>query len=166
MIAGLLWSIKSISILVADYQPAFVFESAPMFMGLAALGIASNVKNSGTPRLAVLVFAILAVVNGALAVLLHALTGDSDAFGFVLMLSMLNVLAVLSYGGWLVRAWSLTPIAVFVVTLVALPVGGALAEVDERLLEVPLLIVSAAWISLGVRFWADGSRAPAALHPF
>jgi hypothetical protein len=37
-----------------------------------------------------------------------------------------------------------------VATVPALLVGGALAEADERLLEVPLLCLGLAWTSIGL----------------
>jgi hypothetical protein len=36
-------------------------------------------------------------------------------------------------------------------TVPALLVGGVLAEVDERLLEVPLLCLGLVWTSIGIR---------------
>ena len=39
-------------------------------------------------------------------------------------------------------------------TLPALAVGGALAEIDERLLEIPLVCVGLAWMRVG---WTCGS---------
>jgi hypothetical protein len=86
----------------------------------------------------------------------YLVQGDEALFGISAMVAMLSVLAVLLGCGraiWRNKAlgrWSFGPGALGWVTIAAIPVGGALAEVDERLLEVPLLVVGLMWVGLGV----------------
>jgi hypothetical protein len=147
---------KSLAILVVDYQPAYTFELAPFFFGVAALGVAAKVDPArSTARKATSVLAIVAVLAGAAAALLYVVTGDSGGFGVTIMISVLCLLGVLIYGGWLVRPWSIIPFALAATMLLGLPIGGALSEIDERLLEIPLLAVAASWILLGLIFWRN-----------
>jgi hypothetical protein len=155
-IGGALWAVKSLAILVADYQPAYTFELAPFFFGIAAMGVAAKVDPArSTARTATTVLAIVAMLSGAAAVLLYVVTSDSAGFGVTIMISVLCLLAVLIYGGWLVRSWSIIPFALAATMLLGLPIGGALSEIDERLLEIPLLAVAMGWILLGLTLWRD-----------
>jgi hypothetical protein len=45
----------------------------------------------------------------------------------------------------LLPKWSFTPTFLAWALLLVIPLGAALEGIDERLLEVPLLVVSAGW---------------------
>jgi len=161
LVGGFLWAVKSLGILVADYQPEYVFGIAPFFFAVAAAGIAVKIEPARhRARMATSALAIAATITGGAAALIYVTAGDNDAFGVTIMVSVLCLLAVLIYGGWLVRQWSIIPFAIAATMLLGLPIGGALSEIDERLLEIPLLAVALEWIFLGLTFWRE-SHAPA-----
>ena len=156
LVGGVLWAAKSLGILIADYEPEYAFAVAPFFFGIAALGVAAKVDPAlPRERTATSVLAAVATIAGAAAALLYIATGDSTGFGLTIMVSVLCLLAVLIYGGWLVRQWSIIPFAIAATMLIGLPIGGALSEIDERLLEIPLLVVATGWILLGLTFWRN-----------
>ena len=154
LVGGFLWAVKSLGILLADYEPEYAFAVAPFFFGVAAVGIAAIVDPAlPRTRTAISVLAKVATLAGAAAAFIYVATGDSTGFGLTIMVSVLSLLAVLIYGGWLVRPWSIIPFALAATMLIGLPIGGALSEIDERLLEIPLLAVAAEWILLGLTLW-------------
>src|SRR5688500_7865843 len=135
LVGGFLWAVKSLGILIADYEPEYAFAAAPFFFGVAAIGGAAKVdRMRPKARTAVTVLALIAMVGGAAAAFLYVVTGDSGGFGITIMVSVICLLAVLTYGGWLVRQWSAVPFALAAAMLLGLPIGGALSEIDERLL--------------------------------
>jgi hypothetical protein len=161
VIGGFLWAMKSLGILVADYEPEYAFAVAPFFLGIAAMGIAAKVDPAlPRARTAISVLARVATLAGAAAALIYIATGDSTGFGLTIMVSVLCLLAVLIYGGWLVRRWSTIPFALAATMLIGLPIGGALSEIDERLLEIPLLVVSLGWTLLALTFRRDSRELP------
>ena len=159
LVGGVLWAAKGLGILVADYEPEYAFAVAPFFFGIAATGIAAKVDPARRRAwTATTILAVMATLAGGAAALIDVAAGDTDSFGVTVMLSVLCLLAVLIYGGWLVRHWSAIPVALAATMLIGLPVGGALSEIDERLLEIPLLAVALGWILLGLTFWRDASE--------
>jgi len=156
LIGAVFWAVKSLGILLADYEPEYAFALAPFFFGVAAVGVAARIDPARRrARTVTSVLALVAMLAGGAAALLYIATGDSTGFGLTIMVSVLSLLAVLSYGGWLVRWWSIIPFALAATMFIGLPIGGALSEIDERLLELPLLAVAMGWILLGLTFWRD-----------
>src|SRR5688572_13077310 len=70
LIGGVLWAMKSLGILVADYEPEYAFAVAPFFFGLAAVGIAAKIvparHQARTAMSALAVVSTLAGTAGAL----------------------------------------------------------------------------------------------------
>jgi hypothetical protein len=152
---GLLWIIKAATILSLDEQPAYTFEIAPFLFGVASIGVVltwEGVQPGAGRHMRYL--AGLATIAGAVAAIAYILQGDDGAFGLGAMVSLLAVLCVLLYTGraiWRHRAlgdWSAIPWALGWVIVAAIPLGGAMAEIDERLLEVPILAIGLGWIVL------------------
>lgn len=77
--------------------------------------------------------------------------------GFLATLGSLLLLGVaVRRAGLLPRPWDLLPLALGALTFPLLAIAGAFAGVNERLLEVPVVIVGAAWVALGYRLWVVG----------
>ena len=74
--------------------------------------------------------------------------------GLSLMVTSIALLAFLLGVGRSLREWSAIPWNLGWLMIAALPIGGLLAAIDERLLEVPLLAVSLTWVVLGLRLAA------------
>lgn len=155
LMGGVLWAVKGLAILVADSQPAYTFEIGLACFGVATLGIADKVSSSIVAIRIVAILAGAAALAGIAASLMYAVAGDNDAFGFLAMVTALSTLAVLLYGGHKVKAWSTWPFYLGCLYIVSMPVGGALAGIDERLLEVPLIAVAIGWIALAGRMASD-----------
>jgi hypothetical protein len=148
-IGGAMWAVKAMSILLTGVQPPLVFEVAlPLF----ALGLLGPVARLGGRRgplgTAGLVVACVAVLSGVIAFatglnLFVAVAGFGPFLGLVLV------------GGAVLQArefpqpWSALPLALGLGGTILIFVGGGLALIDERLLEVPILTIGLAWMLLG-----------------
>jgi hypothetical protein len=155
---GILWAVKGLAILIADSQPEYTFEIGLACFGVATLGIASKVSSSRRARGTVTILAWVAALAGIASLVTGEGAGD-----LLTMVTALSTLAVLLYGGHKVRAWSALPFYLGCIYVLSLPVGGALAAIDERLLEIPLLAVALGWIALAGRMASDtrSQRLPA-----
>ena len=152
VVGGSLWSAKSAAILIADTQPAYLFELAPLCFGVATLGLAGKAQSiPGAGSVFAWGLSSLATVAGVLTALIYISFGDVAAFGLAIMVALIAILAFMLTTGRGLRPWSPLPWRLGWLMIAAIPVGGVLASVDERLLELPLLVVSVAWILLGVR---------------
>jgi hypothetical protein len=154
-VGGILWIVKSASILLFDKQPVFSFELAPFCFGVASLGIVQvwhgvSPKPSPVPRY----LATLATLAGAVAAVAYIVQGGNGLFGPAAGVSLLSGLAVLLVTGlsiWRQHALGASSAAPWLLgwtIVVAIPSGGALEAIDERLLEVPLLAIGAGWVVL------------------
>lgn len=144
---GLCWAVKSGLILATGVQPPLTLELALPLLGACLVGVAHLVLPPSRRRTVVAAAAWFAVGTG-----LVALTGE--LLGEILD-PFIAAWAIALLGGQLcllnVRA-APAPLTFWtgVGTVPALLVGGALAEVDERLLEIPLLCLGLAWTSIGI----------------
>jgi hypothetical protein len=142
---GLAWVIKGVAILAADDQPPLVFVVALPLFGLSLLGVA-HLTLLQVRRTVVAALACVAVVAGLVASMSELL---DRGWGEPIVASSLALLIgqlTLERNG---RAPAPLTFWIGVATLPALAVGGALAEFDERLLEVPVVCVGLAWMSVG-----------------
>jgi hypothetical protein len=154
--AGML-AYKGVAILATGDQPEHVFQVAPFFLGIATITLLyAVVDDLRRPRWLLMLLGWLAVTAGAVAAVSH-LAGKEDDFGdlgYLVNFASTVVLLFLVSGDIrqkeLLPKWSFTPrlLAWFMVLLI--PVGAVLEGINERLLEVPLLAYSVAWMMLGV----------------
>ncbi len=157
-LGGLAWTLKGIVILLGGEQPPLLFEAAPVFFGVGLFSIGYSTIPLRRRRAWALALAALSSVAG-LAAVLSDLAGE--VWGSALALSSLALLIGLltlprrgrwpAPLGWWV-GFSMVP---------SLVVGGALSEIDERLLEIPLVCLGLAWMVLG---WATVSAHAVAWH--
>lgn len=157
LIGAALWFYKGIAILISGNQPDHAFEVAPFFFGVAALTLLYAVIGGiGRPRWLVATLAWLAVTAGVVAAVAH-FAGQEDEFGDLAYLTNFVSILVLLFmiGGDIRRKkllpkWSFTPLLLAWELLLALPVGAALESIDERLLEIPLILAASGWTMLGI----------------
>lgn len=145
LLGGLAWTVKGLVILAGGDQPPLLFEIAPMLFGFGLLGLAYSALPS---RRAPLGFGVLSVLAG-LAALVSDLVGE--VAGVALAISsvalLIGLLTLPRHGRWPAPlAWWIG-----VGMVPALVVGGILSEIDERLLEIPLVCLGLAWMVVG---WA------------
>lgn len=163
-IGGVLWAVKSLAILATGEQPDYIFMSAPFFFGIASIGI-SEAADTAFRTWLLKAVAWTATIAGAIAAGASLAGSEDGPFGASVAVCMLAVLVVMLWGGYKIRRsgslgkWSFGPWGLAWLMLAALPIGGVLESVNERLLEVPLLLVGVAWIGLGTAM-AVASPAP------
>ena len=147
---GALWGVKSLNILLTGDQPPLVFELAPLLFGLAVTALAAVDRRHASRARWALALGCVAVVAGSAAAL-SDLAGE--LWGPAIAVAMIAVLVGLILLGSASRSpigsveW--VALAIGLVTVPALLVGGALSLIDERLLEVPLVLLAGMWIWLG-----------------
>lgn len=167
--AGFCWMAKAVLILVTGDQPALLYEMAFLFFPLAVVGLyASLPRDAGTrdraavAGVAVAAGAEVAAVGLSLAQAFGPATWEPRG-DTVTLLTPLYVLAglgsfvALFLVGLAVhrrralpgRARSL-PLLTAVGALPLLALGGLLGLVQERLVEVPVLLLGAAWMAIGL----------------
>lgn len=142
---GLAWAIKGVAILAVDNQPPLAFGVALPLFGLSLLGVA-HLTLRGIRQTVVVTLAWLAVGAGLVALLSELLDKGWDASIAASSLALLIGQLTLARSG---RAPAPLTFWIGVGTLPALAVGGALAEIDERLLEIPLVCLGLAWMLVG-----------------
>jgi len=142
-------AIKSLGILVTGEQVPFLFEAAPACLGLCVLTL-SDARGTTGQRPTV----TTAVGGMSLAVAVASFVADlaGEEWGPGLGLAMIGVSVGALVAGWRPQGWTdRALLAAAVVPYPALLLGGALERVNERLLEVALLPVAAAWAWVGIR---------------
>lgn len=148
---GLCWVVKSGSILATGIQPPLMLDLALPLLAASLVGVAYLVLPPSRRRKVVATAAWLAVGTGQVAltgellgeVLEEILDPFIAAWALALLTGQLCLLSVRPAPAPL-TFWT------GAATVPALLVGGVLAEVDERLLEVPLLCLGLAWTSIGL----------------
>ena len=142
---GLAWVIKGVTILATGEQPPLAFELALPLFGLSLLGVAL-LTSRGIRRTIAVGLAWLAVVAGVMALWSELFDkGWDQSIAASSLALLLGQLALPRSDG----APAALTFWIGVATLPALAVGGALAEIDERLLEIPLVCVGLAWMLVG-----------------
>lgn len=159
-LGGLFWMVKAAAILITGDQPPVLFESASILFALGILGLRGRLRDPQS-RLAFagMVFACVAAVAGVGAVITTefgievASEEDFSPFIFVSFLTTLVALALVAVPAWRERAlqphWHLVPIALAWSFIPLIAVGGMLEPINERLLEVPILILGLGWVLVG-----------------
>jgi hypothetical protein len=165
LVGAALWVYKGVAILVSGNQPDHAFEVAPFFFGVAAVTLLYAVIDSiSRPRWLVVTFAWLAVTAGAVAAVAH-FAGQEDGFGdLAYLVNFLSILVLLFLIGGDIRRkkllprWSSTPSLLAWELLLVIPVGAALEGIDERLLEIPLVVAAGGWMMLSIAVLSRSER--------
>lgn len=145
MAGGFAWVVKGVGILAVDKQPPVVFELALPLFGLSLVGVAL-LTSRGIRRTIVVSLGWLAVATGLGATVSELLDVTLHEGIAASALALLIGQMTLPRSG---QAPAAMTFWTGVGTLPALAVGGALAEIDERLLEIPLVCIGLAWMLVG-----------------
>lgn len=145
---GLLWAVKSSAILVTGQQPPVIFEGAAVVFCVAAAGLALAVP-AGPRRQLLLVISVAGFATSVVALV------GGEALEFALLPATLTVLVVLVAAGGALRSGRVVARLIGLGTIPLIAAGGLLSTADERLLEVPLLVLSFLWMVLGWRIMRD-----------
>lgn len=164
-LGGAAWVVKAAAILATGDQPPLVYETAPLLLAVGLLGVHAMLVPASTITRCGGWAAVVAVLLG-LASLTTSVTSTTSDGGFsplTLATSVCTVAGLVLLGlasrrqtalAWPVRV---LPLLLGVLTVPLLAVGGALAVLDERLLEVPLLVLGLGWIVLGHGLWTSAT---------
>ena len=156
-VCGALWVSKSAAILLTGHQPDHAFELAIACFGVAAFGLAeaSAGERSRSHRTLLRSMGAMAVVTGVVASASYLVQGTGDGlFGPATLLTIASAIVIsLLTGRRLVHAeglgpWRRVPSMLGWGLVLSVPAGAGLSSVDERLLEVPLLVVGVLWCLL------------------
>ena len=149
VIGGLMWIFKGGSILLTGDQPPLVFETAMPLFAFGVVGLGARLDEFkgplGTAGVAVAYLAAASAVAAFLTdlPLFIAVAGFGPFLGLVLVGSAVLQAQVFP------SPWSALPLAIGLGGPVLILAGGGLALINERLLEVPIVMVGLAWVLLG-----------------
>ena len=173
-VGGACWVIKGVAILVTGDQPPFLFEIAPLFLLIGLMGLRALLGHRGGRMATVGVAALgLAALMGIATWLLSVTADDSRPAGseeefqptlLVAFLALLTGLVLLGLVTRRTRAlgdrWSNLPLGLVAGAPIIAIVGGALEAINERLLEIPLVLYGCGWMGLGYALIRSVSRNP------
>ena len=160
VVGGAMWAAKGLAILATGEQPPLLFEIPLVLFPVGLLGLHARMRgHTGRLRAAGGVVSVIALVAGAAAVVILSVDPDAEGVvpGVAIAGSALATVAGLVLLGLVARRaeifrppWHRLPLLLGIATpLLFTVVGGVLAAINERLLEVPLVLAAAAWVRLG-----------------
>jgi hypothetical protein len=147
-----LLAVKSVAILVTGAQPPWLFEVSPVLLGLAVVGLCRlpTGSDAGAAQRIGVVLGAVAVLAGLVAVGTELV---GTVWGAALGVSYLAATVGVGIGGRTCRtsapSLARATLATAVATVPLLGVGGLLAVLDERLLEIGLLAIAVLWAWVG-----------------
>ena len=146
LLGGLAWFAKGVVILGGGDQPPLLFEVAPVLFGIGLVSLAHAVMPPSRRRTAAMVLAGIVIIAGLVAAVTEAVGEVAGAAIATASLALVAGLITLDRH----RRWP-TPLAwwIGVAMVPAVIVGGMLSEIDERLLEIPLVGLGVAWMVVG-----------------
>lgn len=160
-LGGLCWIVKGALIMLTGEQPPFMFEIAPVFFALGAVGLYVQLQGSGG-RTALMGFcaALLSVLLAITDIALYELglvgqatkeTFSPTTFGsFVALIASLILLGIVHRrASILPPVWRSLPLALGILTFPLSLIGAVLETLDPRLFELPIVVLGVAWMLLG-----------------
>ncbi len=174
MLGGVMWVGKGGAILLTGGQPPVLFEAAVPLFAIGLVGLHARLEGRGGRLGRVgLLLAYAALVSALVVPLGWTLAPagwvpDEDSVTpltpFIVLAGFGPFLGLVLVGRGALRAgvfpppWSALPLAVGLgAPLLILVGGGALAAIDARLLEIPIVLVGLAWMVLGYAVLATKS---------
>jgi hypothetical protein len=141
------FAVTAVGTLVTGDRVPWLFEVAPPVLGLCLLLLPTALGLVGSRG------AVTAMVGGmVMAVGAAAVVADvvGESWGPGVAIAMIGVSTGALVAGWDPRSWmDRALLAAAVSPFVGLAVGGALEDVDDRLLDLGLFLVAGAWAWVG-----------------
>jgi hypothetical protein len=149
IVGGLLWVVKGGSILLTGQQPPVVFEAAMPLFAVGLLGLHARLDGRGGPLGKAGVLVAYAALAAAAIVLVAPLPPFYAVAGFGPFLGLVFLGSATLQARVFPSPWSALPLAMGLAGPLLILVGGGLALISERLLEIPVVLVGLAWMLLG-----------------
>ena len=149
MVGGLMWVVKGGSILLTGQQPPVVFEAALPLFAVGLLGLHARLEGRGGPLGKAGVLVAYAALVAAVLVLVAPLPPLYAVAGFGPFLGLVLIGSATLRARILPPPWSALPLAMGLGGPLLILAGGGLALMNERLLEIPIVLVGLAWMLLG-----------------
>ena len=149
MVGGLMWVVKGGSILLTGQQPPVVFEAAMPLFALGLLGLHARLDGRRGPLGKAGVLIAYAALASAAIVLMTPLAPFYAVAGFGPFLGLVLVGSATLQARIFPSPWSALPLALGLGGPLLILAGGGLALINERLLEIPIVLVGLAWMLLG-----------------
>lgn len=173
-VGGAAWVVKGSLIIATGDQPPVAFELGPPLFLVGLIGLHARLEGRGgrVGRVGGLLAYAGAFLTVTTAVLfaVSAPEVSEESFGPVNALILGTGLAILASllclglatrrAGTLGSGWSTLPLLVGVLAILSLFLGGAMEQISERLLEVPIVVIGLAWIVLGYALWSSAAGRP------
>ena len=169
LLGGGLWIAKGASILVTGYQPTLMFEVGSFAFPVALMGLDALLRQRepGLSRAGGTAAAVAVTIGLALTTILAVVDNPADAvtslaaatmaLATVVSLLLLGAACRRSHG--LPAPWARLPWVMGVAIVPSVMViGGLLAAIHERLLELPIVAYGVAWVILGYAMLATVSH--------
>ena len=146
---GLLWVIKGGGILLTGEQLPLVFEAALPLYAIGLLGLHARLDGRGGPLGKVGVLVAYASLASAVIVLMAPLAPFYAVAGFGPFLGLVLLGSATLQAKVFPSPWSALPLTMGLGGPLLILAGGGLALINERLLEIPIVLVGLAWVLLG-----------------
>ena len=149
ILGGLMWVVKGGGILLTGEQLPVVFEAAMPLFAVGLLGLHARLGERGGPLGKAGVLVAYAAMASAVVAFVTPLTPFIAAAGFGPFLGLVLLGSDILQARIFPPPWSALPLAMGLGAPLLILTGGVLALINERLLEIPIVLVGLAWILLG-----------------
>jgi hypothetical protein len=149
MVGGLMWVLKGGSILLTGEQPPLLLEAALPLFAVGLLGLDARLAGRGGSLGKVGVLVAYAALTSAVVVFMVPLAPFIAVAGFGPFVGLVLLGSDTLRARVLPKPWSALPLALGLGGPLLILGGGILALINERLLEVPTVLVGLAWMLLG-----------------
>ena len=149
MVGGLMWVVKGGAILLTGQQPPIIFEAAMPLFAVGLLGLHARLEGRGGPLGKAGVLVAYAALAAAALLLVAPLPPFYAVAGFGPFLGLVLVGSATLQARIFPPPWSALPLALGLGGPLLILAGGGLALMNERLLEIPIVLVGVAWMLLG-----------------
>jgi hypothetical protein len=165
LVGGLFWCVKAVALMIMGLQPPVIYEIAPLFFPIAVAGLSALVEGP-TSRLRRAGLACAGLAELAAVVSVVGLyfgpadwtpTGESATVltPFITLSAFGTFTGLLLVGIAIRRAvalpglWRNLPMFLALTAVPVIGSGAILEAINQRLFELPTLVIGVEWIALG-----------------